>query len=384
MPLSFRALRRRASFARTGRHAPIACALATLLALAGCGEGPAANDRDGTSATATPVSLDATTLRRGNGPEPDSLDPQLARTDAAFNILRDLFEGLTAVGPDGAAVPAAAESWTVSPDGREYRFALRKGLAWSNGDPLVAADYVAGMRRLVDPRTASPYAQFIGPVLHADAIARGERRPEELGVVALDARTLVVRLAAPAPYLVGLLAQPPTFPVHAPSLAIHGAAYSRPGKLVSNGAFVLQDWTFVRDLSPESRYFRFHTSLPALTPEMTERFIHLDYPDQMALIACVGSGENERQIGVARYARSENGGTADLGIAIADAWQGKGLAPSCCAGCRPCRSGGHPPAIGRCTLRKPPHAQPGAGSGLSPGAQSNRSAHGYFVARYGN
>src|SRR4029450_12640639 len=96
-------------------------------------------------------SYDATTLRRGNGPEPDSLDPQLARTDAAFNILRDLFEGLTAVRPDRAAVPAAAESWTGSPDGREYRFKLRGGLKWSNGDPVVAADYVAGMRRLVDP-----------------------------------------------------------------------------------------------------------------------------------------------------------------------------------------------------------------------------------------
>ena len=52
-----------------------------------------------------PGDFDPTILRRGNGPEPDTLDPQLARTDAAFNILRDLFEGLTAVGPDGAAVP---------------------------------------------------------------------------------------------------------------------------------------------------------------------------------------------------------------------------------------------------------------------------------------
>ena len=82
---------------------------------------------------------------------------------------------------------------------------------------------------------------------------------------------------------------------------------------------------FVRELSPDSRYFRFHTALPALTPEMTERFINLDYPDQMALVACIDSERNERQIGVARYARSKNGGAADLGIAIADAWQGKGL-----------------------------------------------------------
>ncbi len=82
---------------------------------------------------------------------------------------------------------------------------------------------------------------------------------------------------------------------------------------------------FVRELSPTSRYLRFHSALPALTPEMTERFIHLDYPDQMALIACVPDGEGERQIAVARWARPKGKAAADLGIAVADAWQGKGL-----------------------------------------------------------
>ena len=170
-----------------------------------------------------PRGFDPSVLRRGNGPEPDTLDPQLARTDAAFNILRDVFEGLTAVSPDGSPVPAAAESWTVSPDGLEYRFTLRPGLRWSNGDPLRAADFVTGMRRLVDPKTASPYAQFIDPVVNAAAIARGEKPPGELGVTAVDDRTLVIRLSQPAPYLLGLLAQPGTFPVHSPSLAAHGA-----------------------------------------------------------------------------------------------------------------------------------------------------------------
>jgi len=219
-------------------------ALWTLLALTGCGGG------DGKNAASTPgqpvatrhAGYDPTILRRGNGPEPESLDPQQARTDAAFNILRDLFEGLTAVGPDGAPVPAAAESWTVSPDGLEYRFALRSGLQWSNGAVLKAADYVTGMRRLVDPKTASPYAQFIGPIVNAEAITRGAKRPEELGVSAPDDRTVVIRLQEPAPYLLGLLAQPPTFPVYLPSLRANGAAYARPGLLVSNGAFELEDW----------------------------------------------------------------------------------------------------------------------------------------------
>jgi oligopeptide transport system substrate-binding protein len=214
-----------------------------LLALAGCGGGDRLPSGATTEAAPSrPVDYDPETLRRGNGPEPETLDPQLARTDAAFNILRDLFEGLTAVGPDGSAVPGAAEAWTVTPDGLEYRFTLRAGLRWSNGDPLVAADYVAGMRRLVDPKTAAPYALFIDPVLNASAITRGEQTPDQLGVSAPDERTVVVRLAAPAPYLLGLLAQPPTFPLHGPSLAANGAEYARPGKLVSNGAFVLDDW----------------------------------------------------------------------------------------------------------------------------------------------
>jgi oligopeptide transport system substrate-binding protein len=209
-------------------------------ALVACG-----GERD----TATPATADESAradvrqiLRRGNGPEPDTLDPQRARVDSAFNILRDLFEGLTAIGPDGDAVPGAAESWTVSPDGLEYTFRLREGLRWSNGDPLVAADYAAGMRRLVDPATASLYAQVLEPVANASAIVRGEQPPEALGVSAPDERTVVIRLANPAPYLLGLLAQPGTFPVHAPTLARFGAEHARPGRMVSNGAYVLRDW----------------------------------------------------------------------------------------------------------------------------------------------
>jgi oligopeptide transport system substrate-binding protein len=207
-------------------------------ALLACGKsGPAADDKaDGSAA------IDATVLRRGNGPEPESLDPQRARTDSSLNVIRDLFEGLTAVGGDGKPVPAAAESWTVSADGREYRFRLRQGLRWSNGDPLTAADFVAGMRRLVDPATASQYAQILEPVVNAAAIVRGERPSTDLGVQAPDTRTVVVRLVSPAPYLLALMCHPSTFPAHTRSLAAHGDRFAQPGRLVSNGAFVLEDW----------------------------------------------------------------------------------------------------------------------------------------------
>jgi len=227
----------RGSFTR--RAAVLALLAASLVA---CGGGERQAPAAGAAAGSGKAAAARDTLRRGNGPEPDTLDPQRARTDAAFNILRDLFEGLTAIGPDGQAVPAAAESWRVSDDGLEYTFRLREGLRWSNGDRVVAADYVAGMRRLVDPATASPYAQVLDPVVNAAAIVRGEQPPASLGVTAPDERTLLIRLQQPAPYLLGLLAQPGTFPVHGPTLVQHGAEYSRPGRMVSNGAFVLSDW----------------------------------------------------------------------------------------------------------------------------------------------
>jgi oligopeptide transport system substrate-binding protein len=217
-----------------------AWAAIAALALASCGGG---GDGSSQPAAVTPATkADTTTLTRGNGPEPDTLDPQRARTDGAFNILRDVFEGLTAVGPDGGAVPAAATSWTVTADGLEYTFQLRDGLRWSNGDRLVAGDFVAGMQRLVDPATASPYAQILESVVNAAEITRGEKPAKELGVAAPDDRTVVIRLRNPAPYLLGLLAQPGTFPVHGPSLAANGAEFARPGKMLSNGAFVLEDW----------------------------------------------------------------------------------------------------------------------------------------------
>lgn len=228
---------RLAASARRSWRAAAWAALACVVVACGGGE-PA----PGGSAGVGPAAANPTTLRRGNGADPDTLDPQRARTDSTFNVLRDLFEGLTAVGPDGHAVPAAAESWTVSADGREYTFQLREGLRWSNGDALVAGDFVAGMRRLVDPATASQYAQVFEPVVNAAAITRGELGTGQLGVSAPDDRTVVIRLANPAPYLLGLLAQPGTFPVHGPTLAAHGMEFARPGRLVSNGAFVLEDW----------------------------------------------------------------------------------------------------------------------------------------------
>ena len=181
-------------------------------------------------------------LERGNGAEPDSLDPQLARMDSALNVLRDAYEGLTSVGRDGSVVAGTAESWSVTDGGLTYEFRLRSAAKWSNGDRVTAGDYVAAWRRLVDPATASQYAQMLEPVAGARAVFTGAAAPETLSVEAVDDLTLRVRLEAPAGHFLAILSHPSTFPVHRPSLARHGGGLARPEVAVTNGAFTPVEW----------------------------------------------------------------------------------------------------------------------------------------------
>ena len=156
-----------------------------------------------------PPETRAVVLRRGNGAEPESLDPHSARSEAALTILRDLYEGLTEIGPDGAPVLAAADRCAISSDGITYRFHLRAQAHWSNGEPVVAEDFAAAWRRLVDPHTGAQYAQLLGPVQGAEAITAGpmkgseernpRRRPASTSRLARTVRSLrVVKLPKPS------------------------------------------------------------------------------------------------------------------------------------------------------------------------------------------
>jgi oligopeptide transport system substrate-binding protein len=181
-------------------------------------------------------------LRIGNGPEPETLDPHRVEGVSAGNIVRDLFEGLTAVGADGGAIPAAALRWQRSDDGLVYTFSLREDARWSNGDPLTADDFAFGLQRSLTPDTGSNFARMFAPVENADAIIDGRLAPETLGVRALDAHTLEIRLGVPTPAMPAMLAHPSAFPLHRDSLRVHGAAFARPGRLVGNGAYRLAEW----------------------------------------------------------------------------------------------------------------------------------------------
>ncbi|MEX2496394.1 MAG: peptide ABC transporter substrate-binding protein [Woeseia sp.] len=198
-----------------------------LFMLAGCGDG------EGTE----PVP----TLHRGLGAEPESLDPHKSRSTAAGDVQRDLGEGLTGYTATGELVPRAAESWQISEDGREYRFTLRPGARWSNGDPVTAADFVYSFRRLVDPATAAFYSQSVIDIENAADIIGGTRPVEDLAVSASGELELVLRLERPTPYFLALLTHPSMFPVHRASLEEPRQGSGNP---VTNGAYSLVTWEF--------------------------------------------------------------------------------------------------------------------------------------------
>lgn len=182
-------------------------------------------------------------LRRSLDAEPVSLYLAHVGDFPSYFIARDLYEGLVLAKQDGSILPGVAEKWEILDDGKLYRFHLRQNAKWSNGDPVTAHDFVFGWQHLVDPKTASVYAYMLNPLLNAEKIIKGEEKDlTKLGVKAISDTILEVQLNAPTPYFINILLHNTYFPFHKGSLEKHGKEVSKPGKLVSNGAFVLHAW----------------------------------------------------------------------------------------------------------------------------------------------
>lgn len=172
-----------------------------------------------------------------------SLDPQISEDVTGSEVLRDLFEGLYNQDARGELVPGVALNHEVSDDKLTYTFHLRPEAKWSNGDPVTAGDFVYAWRRLVDPATASPYAWYgeLMQLANASAVIAGDMPPDRLGVEAPDAHTLLVHLAAPIPYFPQMTSHTSTFPAPQKAIEQFGADWTRPGNMVSNGAYVLTE-----------------------------------------------------------------------------------------------------------------------------------------------
>lgn len=179
---------------------------------------------------------------RGNSGEPETLDPHKTSTVPESNVLRDLFEGLVAHDARGEPAPGAAQSWTISPDGKVYTFKLRADAKWSNGDPVTAEDFAFSFRRLQDPATAGKYAAVLYPVKNAEKVNKGQLPPAELGVRAVDPLTFEVTLEAPTPYFIQLLTHSTGLPVHPASVQKFGKDWVKAENIVSNGPYRLKEF----------------------------------------------------------------------------------------------------------------------------------------------
>ncbi len=189
-------------------------------------------------------------LHVGNGTEPQGLDPHLVSGVPEHRILSTLFEGLVDLDPaDLHVIPGVAESWDVSDDGTRYVFHLRENARWSNGDPITADDFVYTWQRMLTPSLGAEYAHMLHCIKNAKAFNEGAITDfSQVGVKALDARTLEVVLNNPTPYFLSMQAHSAWYPVHKPTIEKFGrmdernTKWTRPGNLVGNGAYTLKRW----------------------------------------------------------------------------------------------------------------------------------------------
>ncbi len=156
------------------------------------------------------ATLAETTLHIGNGTPPDTREPVRAATDSEFLVLREIYEGLTTLGPAGEVTAGAAERWEVSDDGLVWTFHLRDNARWSNGEPIVADDFVGAFRRAVAPETETAFPEIFLPIRNAAAIYTQAGEPlttaDELGIAAIDPGTLAISLEKPNAALPAILA----------------------------------------------------------------------------------------------------------------------------------------------------------------------------------
>ena len=228
-------------------HFAFTCLLALALAACGGGESNVSQgNREGI-------------LHYGNGAEPQGLDPHVVTGVPENHLVRALFEGLAVKNPYTLEPePGVAERWDISDDRRGITFYLNPRARWSNGDPVTAHDYVWSWRRALHPAMGNQYAYMLYPVRNAEAFATGKLEDfSQVGVKALDERTLRVTLGAPTPYFLQLMDHYSTFAVHRPTIEKFGAAtdrytpWTRVENIVGNGAFVLTEWKLNRRIRVE-------------------------------------------------------------------------------------------------------------------------------------
>lgn len=176
------------------------------------------------------------------GPETQSIDPTLNNTVDGSVYIVHAFEGLATKDKENKIIPGAAEKWEISEDGLTYTFHIRSNAKWSDGKEVTAEDFVYTWQRAVDPLVASEYSYQFESVKNAKAITESKKGVKELGVKALNEKTLEVTLESPTAYFLELTAYPTYFPVRKDIIEKYKDEWTKnPETYIGNGPFKMKE-----------------------------------------------------------------------------------------------------------------------------------------------
>lgn len=233
--------------------------------------------------------------------EPVRFDPGVTPGGKGLEILQNLFEGLVGVDQrTGAVELLQAEAMEANADATQFAFTLRDGLAWSDGVPITAHDYEYSWKRVLLPETASEYTTAMYPIAGAQDFVEGAGAIDDVGVTAIDDRTLVVDLAGPTPYFPLLAATWTFYPVPRHVVEEHGDAWVEAGAMVSNGPYVLTAWEHDRSMTLE-RNSRYAGEAPTIARADYTLFAD---PAAQALVAFEADELDQAQVGPADLERA--------------------------------------------------------------------------------
>ena len=287
----------------------LACAL--CLGLTACGGKDPGNIGDVSSAAPSAApSAEATgaqelTFVLSN--EPDGIDPTVTNNSFAQYILANCFEGLVTYDATGSIVGGAAETWDISDDGLVYTFHLRDGLKWSDGSDLTAEDFVYSLQRVLTPATTAQYVSMVtGYVKNAQEFYDGTATADELGVKAVDAKTLEITLIQPTSFFIDLVSMWCYDPVQKATIEANGDRWTASADTyICNGPFKMTQLKMGEGYVLEKNENYWDAANVSLE-KLTFRFIL----DSATALTAYESGEVDgiRSIPTADYARLKAAG----------------------------------------------------------------------------